>query len=78
MHRSSVLNETSPGYPLVYRRGGSLIVAINPGLDSHTVSLAAARRRRRRAVAPLPGDARSANGWQLRIGARGYGVFTVR
>lgn len=72
-----VLNETSPGYPLVYRRGGSLIVAINPGLDSHTVSL------------PPLGDAaavlshrcqatHSANGWALRIGARGYGVFTVR
>lgn len=72
-----VLNETSLGYPLVYRRGGSLIIAINPGLDTHSVPL------------PPLGDAaavlshrcqatHSANGWTLRIGARGYGVFTVR
>ena len=73
----AILNASSRGYPLVYRRGGSLIVAINPGLDSHTVPL------------PPLGDAaavlshrcqatHSATGWQLRVGARGYGVFTVR
>ncbi len=38
---------------------------------------AASRRRRCRAVASLPGDP-LANGWALRVGARGYGVFTVR
>jgi len=58
-------------------RHGSLIVAINPGLDSHSVPL------------PPLGDAaavlshrcqatHSATGWTLRVGARGYGVFTVR
>ena len=73
----AILNASSRGYPLVYRRGGSLIVAINPGLDSHTVPL------------PPLGDAaavlshrcqatHSASGWTLRVGARGYGVFTVR
>jgi maltose alpha-D-glucosyltransferase/alpha-amylase len=73
----AVLSDTSPGYPLVYRRGGSLIVAINPGLDNHTAKL------------PPLGDAAAVlshrchathgpDGWQLRVGPRGYGVFTVR
>jgi hypothetical protein len=72
-----VLTETSPGYPLVYRRGSSLIVAINPGGGTHTVLL------------PPLGDAANVIahrcqvthgqlGWQVRVGPRGYGVFTVR
>ncbi len=69
-----VLSETSPGYPLVYRRGGSLIVAINPGLDSHTVLVAAARRRGRRAIASLPGDARVEGLATARRAARLRGV----
>jgi len=71
----TLLTENS-GYPLIYRRGGSLIVALNPGLDNHTVAL------------PPLGDAavvlahrcqvmHGPTGWRLRIGARGYGVFTV-
>jgi glycosidase len=65
------------GYPLVYRRGGSLIVAINPGEASHTVELpplgdAAAVLAEHCHLAHTPA------GWQLRIGARGHGVFTVR
>ncbi len=73
----TVLSATSSGYPLVYRRGGSLIVAVNPGPDAHSVAL------------PPLGDAAEVLshrcqathgelGWQLRIGARGYGVFSVR
>lgn len=65
------------GHPLVYRRGANLIVALNPGLASHVVAL------------PPLGDAapvferhchvsHGADGWQLKIGSRGYGVFTVR
>ncbi|HTO56479.1 MAG TPA: alpha-amylase family glycosyl hydrolase [Pseudomonadales bacterium] len=65
------------GHPLVYRRGANLIVALNPGLSSHVVAL------------PPLGDAapvfehhchvsHGADGWQLKIGSRGYGVFTVR
>jgi len=65
------------GYPLVYRRGATLIVALNPGLTSHVVAL------------PPLGDAapvlehhchvsHGAAGWQLKIGSRGYAVFTVR
>jgi glycosidase len=73
----SILTETSPGYPLVYRRGSTLIVVINPGSGTHTVRL------------PPLGDAATvlvhhcqvthgSGGWQLRVGPRGYGVFTVR
>ena len=65
------------GYPLLYRRGATLIVALNPGLASHVVAL------------PPLGDAapvlehhchvsHGADGWQLKIGSRGYAVFTVR
>jgi maltose alpha-D-glucosyltransferase / alpha-amylase len=72
-----LLNGASSGYPLVYRRGAALIVAINPGLDAHAVTL------------PPLGDAapvlshrchvsHGESGWQLRVGPRGYGVFTVR
>jgi maltose alpha-D-glucosyltransferase/alpha-amylase len=65
------------GYPLVYRRGSSLIVAINPGETTHSVQLpplgdAAPVLAEHCHVSHTPG------GWQLRIGARGYGVFTVR
>jgi maltose alpha-D-glucosyltransferase/alpha-amylase len=72
----AVLTE-STGYPLVYRRGAALLVAINPGLDTHTFVLpplgdAAAVLSHRCHATHTPG------GWQLRIGARGYGVFTVR
>jgi maltose alpha-D-glucosyltransferase/alpha-amylase len=73
----SILTETSPGYPLVYRRGNTLVIAINPGSGTHTVRL------------PPLGDAATvlahrcqvthgAGAWQLRVGPRGYGVFTVR
>jgi maltose alpha-D-glucosyltransferase/alpha-amylase len=73
----SILTETSPGYPLVYRRGNTLIVAINPGSATHTVHL------------PPLGDAATvlahrcqvthgSDGWQLRVGPRGYGVFSTR
>ena len=73
----SIVTETSPGYPLVYRRGNTLIVAINPGGATHTVRL------------PPHGDTATvlahrchvthgSGEWQLRIGPRGYGVFTVR
>ena len=72
-----LLGDAARGYPLVYRRGGALIVAINPGPETHTVGL------------PPLGDAAAvlshrchvshgASGWQLRVGPRGYGVFTVR
>jgi hypothetical protein len=63
--------------PLAYRRGATLIVVLNPKLTTHVVAL------------PPVGDAvpvlehhchasHGANGWQVKIGARGYGVFTVR
>ena len=73
----AALDLIATGYPLVYRRGSSLIVAINPGETSHTVELpplgdAAAVLAEHCQLAHTP------TGWQLRIGARGYGVFTVR
>ncbi len=35
----AVLSTATTGYPLVYRRGAALIVAINPSLDTHAVAL---------------------------------------
>ncbi len=72
-----ILGAASHGYPLVYRRGGSLIVAINPGPATHAVALPplgdAAEVLSRRCHA-VHGE----SGWQVRIGPRGYGVFSVR
>ncbi len=72
-----ILSEATNGYPLVYRRGAALVVAVNPSEATHTVSL------------PPMGDAapvleqrchlsHRAGRWQLRVGPRGYGVYTVR
>jgi maltose alpha-D-glucosyltransferase/alpha-amylase len=73
----SMLSETSPGYPLVYRRGNALIVAINPGTASHTVRLPPLGD-----VAPVLAHrcqmTHGSGAWQLRVGPRSYGVFTVR
>jgi hypothetical protein len=65
------------GQPLLYRRGATLIVALNPGLTTHVVVLPPVGD-----VAPVLEHhchaSHGPNGWQLKIGARGYGVFTVR
>jgi glycosidase len=72
-----ILGDAPAGYPLVYRRGAALVIALNPSDATHTASL------------PPLGDAAAvleqrcrlshrAGGWQLRLGPRGYGVYTVR
>jgi len=74
---SDVPADGPAGYPLVYRRGTSLVVAINPGPSNHRQRLAGIGD-----VAPVLGHHcelhRDAGGWYLRIGARGYGIFTTR
>ena len=75
--RLRMLSESATGYPLVYQRGENLVVAINPGPASHRVRLAPLGD-----LAPVLGQRcephRDADGWWLRIGARGYGVFAAR
>jgi maltose alpha-D-glucosyltransferase/alpha-amylase len=73
--RLELLTPSAPGYPLAYRRGDSLIVAINPGPVAAVVEL------------PTLGDVNPvlshhcrvehARGWRVRIGPTGYGVFSV-
>lgn len=70
-----LLTDSSPGYPLAYRRGESLIVVINPGPMAAQVKL------------PKLGDVNPvishhtrvehSVGWRVRIGPQGYGVFSV-
>lgn len=65
------------GYPLVYRRGESLVVAINPGSHPHEVRLA----RTGDAEPVLARHCRVSHepdGWILHIGSRGYGIFSTR
>jgi hypothetical protein len=72
----SVVSATSPGYPLLYRRGVSILVAINASAVAHRVPL------------PDVGDARPiaarhchlthADGrWCARLAPAAYGVFNV-
>ena len=69
-----VLSETSPGYPLVYRRGALVDRRDQSRPRQSYRVVAAARRRRRRAVAPLPGDARAEG---LATARRGTRVWRV-
>ena len=71
-----VVSDVSPGYPLVYRRGNAILVAINAAAVSHRVAL------------PDVGDARpiaarhchlahSDGRWCARLAPAAYGVFNV-
>lgn len=65
------------GYPLVYRRGETLLIAINPGSHTHEVRL----ERTGDAEPVLAYHCRVGHedsGWILHIGARGYGIFGIR
>ena len=65
------------GYPLVYRRGETLLIAINPGSQHHEVRL----ERTGDAETVLAYHCRVSHedgGWILHIGARGYGIFGIR
>jgi maltose alpha-D-glucosyltransferase/alpha-amylase len=71
-----LLTPESPGYPLVYRRGESLVVAINPSGQPSTVRL-----ERTGDASPVLGAgcqlSHDSDGWLLKIRPRGYGVFNV-
>jgi len=75
--RLRVLSDSSAGYPLVYQRGDNLVVAINPGPASHRLRLSPLGD-----LAPVLGARcephHDADGWWLRVGPRGYGVFAAR
>ena len=75
--RLRVLSDAPTGYPLVYQRGENLVVAINPGRASHRLRLAAVGD-----LATVLGQRcephHDAEGWWLRIGPGGYGVFSAR
>ena len=65
------------GYPLVYRRGETLLIALNPGSQPHEVRL----ERTGDAATVLAYHCRVSHderGWILHIGARGYGIFGIR
>ena len=67
----------TPSYPLVYRRGETLLIALNPGSQHHEVGL----EHTGDAEPVLSHHCRVSHeerGWVLHIGARGYGIFGIR
>jgi len=65
------------GAPLLYRRGESIAVALNPGSAAHSIELDHVGD-----AAPLLAHhchlSRAGGRWTARIGPAGYGVFNVR
>jgi len=72
-----LLSADSAGYPLVYRRGEKLLVALNPSREARKVQAS----RSSGDVVPILTRrcALTHNGsqWTLSIGPRGYGVFQI-
>ncbi len=73
--RLELLTDPSPGYPLAYRRGESLVVIVNPGPTAAQVRLANLGD-----VNPVLSHhcrVEHSAGFRVRVGPSGYGVFSV-